>query len=66
MKKFLTLVAAMSFGLGALVGCDDTIAEKREVDVKDNGTVVEKNTKVEEKADGSIQKTEEKKVDRPN
>ena len=66
MKNVLSLVAAMTIGLGALVGCDDTVEQKREVDVKDNGTVVEKNTKVEEKADGTIQKTEEKKVDRPN
>jgi hypothetical protein len=65
MQKLLTLAAALSFGLGALVGCDDTIEHRKEVEVKDNGTVVEKEKKVEEKPDGTITKTEETKVDRP-
>ena len=48
----------------AIVGCD-TVEEEKRVDVKDDGTVVKEQTKTTENADGSVTKTEEKKVDKP-
>ena len=65
-RMILPLLAAMAFGMPALVGCEETIESERSVDVKDDGTVVKEETKVTEQADGTVTKTEEKKVDRPN
>ena len=48
----------------AIVGCD-TVEEDKKVEVKDDGTVVKEQTKTTENADGSVTKTEEKKVDKP-
>jgi hypothetical protein len=56
----LTLVAVPA----CIVGCDTT-SETKKVDVKDDGTVVKEKTKTTENADGSVTKTQEKKVDRP-
>ena len=57
----LSIVAAPT---GLLVGCD-TVEEEKKVEVKDDGTVVKEKTKTTENADGSVTKTEEKKVDKP-
>lgn len=46
------------------VGCDEVESEKK-VEVKDDGTVVKEQTKTTEGADGTVTKTEEKKVDKP-
>ena len=48
----------------AVTGCD-TVEEEKKVEVKDDGTVVKEKTKTTENADGSVTKTEEKKVDKP-
>jgi len=48
----------------AITGCD-TVEEEKKVEVKDDGTVVKEKTKTTENADGSVTKTEEKKVDKP-
>jgi hypothetical protein len=47
-----------------IIGCDTT-EETKKVDVKDDGTVVKEQTKTTENADGSVTKTQEKKVDKP-
>ena len=57
----LAIIAAPA---GLLVGCD-TVEEERKVEVKDDGTVVKEQTKTTENVDGSVTKTEEKKVDKP-
>jgi hypothetical protein len=60
-----TLVAGALLAGGFVVGCDDTVSKTSETKVKDDGTVVKKEQKVTENADGSVTKTESKKVDRP-
>ena len=62
---FTTLVAGALLAGGFVVGCDDTVSKTSETKVKDDGTVVKKEQKVTENADGSVTKTESKKVDRP-
>jgi hypothetical protein len=57
-------LAIAGFG-GGLVGCDETLESERSVDVKDDGTKVIEEEKTVEKADGTIEKTEEKRVDPP-
>ena len=63
-----TLIAFTLIGVPAgiigLGGCDTT-EEHKKVDVKDDGTVVKEKTKTTENADGSVTKTQEKKVDKP-
>jgi len=56
----LTLVGVPA----AIIGCDTT-EETKKVDVKDDGTVVKEKTKTTENADGSVTKTQVKKVDHP-
>lgn len=51
-------------GVPALVGCDREVEHSKTVDVKDNGTVVKKETKTTENADGSVTKTESKDVNK--
>jgi len=60
-----TLVAGALLAGGFVVGCDETVSKTSETKVKDDGTVVKKEQKVTENADGSVTKTESKKVDRP-
>ena len=49
-----------------IVGCDDTVEHKKTTEVKDDGTKVEKEAKTTvEDPDGTVKKTEEKKVDKP-
>jgi hypothetical protein len=57
----LALAVAVPVGM---IGCDTT-EETKSVDVKDDGTVVKEKTKTTEGADGTVTKTEEKKVDKP-
>ena len=58
--KYLSLILASAIGLGpVLVGCDDnTVEHKRDVEVKDNGTVVDKEKTVKQKSDGTVVKEE--------
>ena len=62
----LALLIALSFGVPAFVGCDETVKDEKKVEVKDDGTVKKSEEKVVREADGTIKKTEEKKVDVPN
>jgi hypothetical protein len=52
-------------GLPLVVGCDREVATEREVNVKDDGTIVKEETKVTEDAEGDLTKTETKSVDKP-
>jgi hypothetical protein len=61
----MALLALSLSAAPALVGCEDTLEHEKKVDVKDDGTVVKEKTKVSENVDGSVTKTEEKKVDKP-
>ncbi len=58
------MVLALAASPMAMIGCD-TVEEERKVEVKDDGTVVKESTKTTENVDGSVTKTEEKKVDKP-
>jgi len=64
MKRATAIGSVVFAGLfgAALIGCDEKVAETKKVDVKDNGTVVEKKDTVTKKADGSIEHTQSKDV----
>ncbi len=56
---------------GALVvpfagGCEETRSEQKETKVKEDGTVIRKSETVKENSDGSVTKTEQRTVDRPD
>lgn len=62
-----SIVIAASLVAGPfLVGCEETTSRETQTRVKDDGTVIRKEEKVTEGADGSVTKTETKKVDRPD
>jgi len=67
MKRATAIGSVVFAGLfgAALIGCDEKVAETKKVDVKDNGTVVEKKDTVTKKADGSIEETKSKDVSKP-
>ena len=65
-KNLLAAVLVLSIGIPAFTGCDETIKEEKNVEVKDDGTVKKSEEKVVREADGTIKKTEEKSVDKPN
>jgi hypothetical protein len=60
------LVAAAIGAGGMLVGCDETVSRETETKVKDDGTVIRKEEKVTQGADGTVTKTETKKVEKPD
>ena len=64
MKRATAIGSMMLAGLFgvAVIGCDEKVSETKKVDVKDNGTVVEKKDTVTKKADGSIEETKSKDV----
>jgi len=66
MRRFvITSLMALSFtGVPMIVGCDTT-EHSKSTEVKDDGTVVKKESKTTENADGSVTKTESKDVDKP-
>jgi hypothetical protein len=67
--RYLTtfaLFTSLAVGGAMLTGCDETIEEKKEVDVKNDGTVQKETEKVTREADGTIKKEETKTVDKPN
>ena len=67
MRRYATLPLLFAFIVSPValsVGCDD-VEETKKVEVKDDGTVVKEQTKTTENVDGSVTKTEEKKVDKP-
>lgn len=60
--RYTSILLALSLiaGTSALVGCDDEISRREEVEVKDNGTVKRETETVKEKPDGTIVKEETK------
>lgn len=64
-KRLPITVFAALFGAAALVGCDEKIAEKKDVKVKSDGTVTEKKEEVTKKADGTIVEEKSKTEDKP-
>lgn len=66
MRYLMSLAVVLSLAaLPTLVGCDDTLSHEKEVDVKDNGTVVKEESTVKETPSGDIVKEETKSVDKP-
>jgi phosphoenolpyruvate synthase/pyruvate phosphate dikinase len=65
-RTLLAMLIALSVGIPAIVGCDETVKDKKEVEVKDDGTVKKSEEKVVRQSDGTVKKTEEKTVDAPN
>jgi hypothetical protein len=65
-RYLLTPLMLLSFAAVPVmtIGCD-TVEETKSVEVKDDGTVVKEKEKTTENVDGSVTKTEEKKVDKP-
>jgi hypothetical protein len=61
-----TLLAGALLAGAFVVGCDDTKSHTSEVKVKDDGTVVKKEDKVTQNADGTVTHTEKKSVDKPD
>jgi hypothetical protein len=57
----LILCAAL---LVPIYGCDREVESKKEVEVKDDGTVVTEEKKTTEKADGTVEQKETKTVDK--
>ena len=67
MRKFiLSAVVAVPAGLTMGVGCDREVESEKSVQVKDDGTVVKKETTVSETADGGTKKEETRSVDHPD
>ena len=69
MKRFLSIALMSGIALcGAplLVGCDETVEHKKTTEVKEDGTVInkEKKTTVNDSTD-TVKKTETKTVDKP-
>jgi hypothetical protein len=61
-----TLLAGALLAGAFVVGCDDTKSHTTETKVKDDGTVVKKEDKVTQNADGTVTHTEKKSVDKPD
>lgn len=68
MRRFM-LLSLTSLGLAGLplvVGCDETVSSRETTEVKDDGTKVTTEKKVEHNdATDTTKTTEEKKVDKP-
>jgi len=65
-RTSLAMLIALSIGIPAMVGCDETVKDEKKVEVKDDGTVKKSEEKVVRQSDGTVKKTEEKTVDAPN
>jgi hypothetical protein len=67
MRRLIVPLMLVSFaGVPAFINGCDTVEHSKSTEVKDDGTVVKKETKTQENPDGSVTKTEKKDVDRPN
>ena len=65
-RKLITLATMAALGLSFLtVGCAHTISRTEQTRVRSNGTVESKEQKVTESPDGTITRTETKRIDRP-
>jgi len=65
-RSLLALFIALSIGIPAITGCDETVKDEKKVEVKDDGTVKKSEEKVVRQSDGTVKKTEEKTVDSPS
>ena len=65
-RNLLAMLIALSIGIPAITGCDETVKDEKKVEVKDDGTVKKTEEKVVKQSDGTVKKTEEKTVDVPN
>ena len=64
--KLLTLVTMAALGLSFLtVGCGHTISRTEQTKVKSDGTYESKENKVVQNPDGTVTRTETRKVDHP-
>ena len=64
-RLILCLAVIIGFaGVPLISGCD-TVEHQKSTEVKEDGTVVKKETKTTENPDGSVTKTEKKDVDKP-
>jgi hypothetical protein len=68
MKRKIGLGATMAIVAvsSLLVGCDRTVSRTEKTEVRSDGTVKSKDTKVTESPDGTVTKTEETKKTSPN
>jgi len=66
LRNLLAMFIVLSIGIPAITGCDETVKDKKEVEVKDDGTVKKSEEKVVRQSDGTVKKTEEKTVDAPS
>ena len=66
MRRYIasSLMLAAFAGMPVFVGCD-TVEHSKSTEVKNDGTVVKKESKTTENPDGSVTKTETKDVDKP-
>jgi hypothetical protein len=65
-KLYSALLAAALTAGPFLVGCEETVSKETQTKVKDDGTVIKKQEKVTEGADGTVTKTESRSVDKPD
>ena len=67
MRRFviLSLMTASFAGTPLFVGGCDTTEHSKSTEVKDDGTVVKKETKTTSNPDGSVTKTDSKDVEKP-
>jgi hypothetical protein len=62
---YCAIVAAALAGGPFLAGCEKEVSKTETTKVKDDGTVIKRESKTTEGSDGTVTKTETKKVDRP-
>ena len=65
LRNITAACLSMVFGIALVGGCDEEVAKERDVDVKSDGTVVERQETVTEKADGTVVQEKSVEVDRP-
>ncbi len=64
-KKLTASLFSVLFGAAMMVGCDDTISEKKSTDVKSDGTVVETKEEVKKTDDGKVVEEKSEEEDKP-
>jgi len=64
--KLITITSMVALGLSLLItGCERTISKTEETHVSSDGTVKTKDKTVTENPDGTINRTETKKTEKP-
>jgi len=65
-RKLVTLATMAALGLSFLtVGCEREVSRTEDTKVKSDGTVESKEKKVTENPDGTITRTETRRIERP-